>query len=192
MFLEGPSNQGKTSLLKEFRKYAGQALDPSHCVIVDFKGSPSKEYTLDTIRKKLKSILPNFGRPGSAPVDLRTDFQALAVPILLLFDGYEQASPEAQEFVIGQLLSDLEDCSAVRIVIAGQTVPDSASTFWGASTRTFRLGNIVDPADWMQYYTAAYGDPNAEEIKILTTATNGQPGILRPCLQTLAEKRAAK
>lgn len=195
MLLKAPGNQGKTTLLKEFRNYALQVLTGSQCVVVDFKDNPSKEFVLDTLRKKLGGMLPSFCKPGSAPLDLRTDLQSLTTPVLLLFDTYEKASAEAKELIVGQLLPDLEDCSAVRIVIAGQTVPDHNSTFWGTLARHFFLDNISDALAWCSFFERKFGSSKGvsqHDIEFLTMAADGNPGVIRPMLQTVADRLPTK
>lgn len=192
MFLEAASNRGKTTIIKECTKYARHLLGGSPCVTVDFKGDPTKEFALDTLRTKLGGVLPNFSKPGSPPLALRNDFRALTTPTLLLFDSYEKASSEARQLVCGQLLPDLEDCSSLRVVIAGQEVPDHKSYYWGGLIRKFVMGTITDPAQWSRYYERIYGDPAGVNIRLLTKIAEGEPGVVRTFLQSAAEDRSTR
>ena len=177
VFFEAPGNRGKTTLVAECMRYAHAVLGAASCVTVDFKAGAAKEQALETLR--LDAGLPHFSQPGSSPGTLRADLRSLTRPMVLLFDTYEKASPDARELVEGLLLGDLEKCPAVRIAIAGQTVPDHAKALWAKSVRHFALPPITDPQHWQQLAATHYPRLTAEHIMALTVAAAGNPGVIR-------------
>ena len=191
LFLEAPSNHGKTTLVAECMRYARQALGIGVCVTVDFKSNPTREAALDTFVLELDALLPTFAKPGSHPRELRADLRALITPLLLLFDTYEQASDEARDLVQNLLLGDLEMMPAVRIVIAGQKVPDHTKAIWAKSVRACALGPIRDPAHWVTYARRHHPRLEPEQIKTLTDATAGQPGLISMLIMGLSRSNAS-
>ena len=142
IFLEAPTNCGKTTLVNECRRYTSTALSPVAAIKVDFKATPSKEDTLDTLRLDLQSLFPQFSQSTISTGELRANLRILRQPIVLFFDSYEKASPATCEFLMTLVLGDLEKLPAVRVVIAGQRVPDHATAMWTNSVRHFLLGPI--------------------------------------------------
>ena len=189
VFFEAPSNHGKTILVSECITYAKLALKGNPCIIIDFKGNPSREDAIERIGLELKQLLPNYSNAGSHMRDLRSDLRVLTKPTLILFDTYEQASAEARDFVQSILLADIDKTPAIRIVIAGQMVPEHAKTLWAKSVRSFPLGPIRNPSHWTAFAQRKYSHVTPEQIKTLTDATGGQPGIIRMLIEGLGKNR---
>ena len=192
LLLEAPSNYGKTSLVAECMKYARIAIGNVVCVTVDFKSNPSKEYVIDTLRLELGLLLPNFGKANGTIFNFRSDLRTISVPLILLFDTYEKASIEAQQFVEGLLLADLKSLPAVRIVIAGQNIPDHTKFIWRTEAKSFRLGPITNPSHWCAYAERHFRDFKPETIEALTIVAVGIPGVLRPMLQLVFPQKNSK
>jgi hypothetical protein len=186
LLLEGESSHGKTTFLSECMKYFRRIMPEGTFTVVDFKGNPTREGALDTIRLELSPILPSFRKPQGTPYELRSDLRSLAKPAVIVFDSYEKASSEARQLVEGLLLGDLESLPAVNVVIAGQYVPDHQRALWAPVVRHFRLGPITEPKDWERFAARHFGVLTAPEIATLTSATAGNPGVLRQMLGTLA------
>ena len=73
-----------------------------------------------------------------------------ARPAFLVFDTYEAAG-EAQDWVEKQLLPSLIRATWLRVVIAGQRVPEFAGAIW-ASVACAPLQLVPPPpADWFEY-----------------------------------------
>jgi len=175
IIFEAPSNHGKTGLIAECRKYAHRILPSNACVTVDFKVNPSKEDAVDTLRLDLAGLLPTFCRSNGTIGDLRQDLRSLASPILFFFDTYEKSSSEARELV-NILLADLEKCPALRIVIAGQNVPDHSKTLWSSNVRYFALGPIKNTKYWSSYASRHYPKLTPDHIEAITSISGGVPG----------------
>jgi hypothetical protein len=184
VFFDGPPNHGKTCLIRECRTYVEAILPADACVIIDFKANASKEYALETLRLRLKSFLPKFAHPNSTVADFRSDLDNLSHPIVLFFDAYEKASPEARELVEGVLLNDLDRLPAIRMVVAGQQIPDHKTAVWASSVRHFRIGPIDEANDWC-VYAKRFGKVNLNDVQLLTRVTLGVAGTIRPLLDRL-------
>ena len=126
IFFQGPTNLGKTTLIRECEGYAEKLLSTGSCITIDFKTDTSKDFVLETIRLQSRTSLPSFSVSGKTVFDLRADLYKLDRPLLLLFDAYERGSDEARELV-KLILSDIRKLSGVRIVVAGQVVPLSVN-----------------------------------------------------------------
>jgi nucleoside phosphorylase len=184
VFLDGPPNHGKTCLVRECRTYVEGMLSADACVIIDFKANGSKEFALETLRLRLRSFLPKFAYPNSTVSDLRSDLDALSRPIVLFFDAYEKASPEARELVEGVLLNDLDRLAAIRMIVAGQQIPDHKTAVWASRVRHFTIGPIDDPTDW-SIYAQRFGAVKFDDVRLLTRVTLGVAGTIRPLLDRL-------
>jgi hypothetical protein len=185
LFLEAPSNYGKTLLLAECIKYAAQRMAIG-IVKIDFKGNATRDFVLDTLRLGLGDRLPSFSQPQSTPYDLRADLRNLSAPVLLAFDTYERASVDARELVEGLLLADIDQLGGVRLVIAGQTVPDYEHALWAASVHHVNLKPITDTKFWRAYAERHQINVRAEHVEALTLGSAGVPGVIRSMLHTLA------
>lgn len=73
-----------------------------------------------------------------------------ACPTLLIFDTYEMAG-DAQDWVEKQLLPCLIRATWLRVVIAGQKVPDSIGAVWAAVSHPTVELVTPPPADWFVY-----------------------------------------
>jgi hypothetical protein len=191
LFLEAPSNYGKTLLLAECIKYAAQRVSIG-VVKIDFKGNATRDFVLDTLRLELADRLPSFRQPHSTPYDLRADLRNVTAPVLLAFDTYERASGDARELVEGLLLADIDQLGGVRLVIAGQNVPDHEHALWAASVRHFNLKTITETKCWRVYAERHHINVKAEHVEALTLGSAGIPGVIRSMLQTLASALEVK
>lgn len=74
--------------------------------------------------------------------------------LLLIFDTYEKALTSVQRWVEGPFLTRLADTLQLRILIAGQKVPDSNTIEWGHCCRAQVLTGVHEPEHWMPILTA--------------------------------------
>ena len=192
MFVEAESNRGKTTFIRECARYCQTVFPTEAFVTVDFNANPSREWALETLRLDLISRWKLFAPVASTTLDLRTDLRTFVDPVILLFDTYEKASLNAQDLVVGLLLSDLEKLPAVRIIVAGQKIPEHSKALWANRARRFLLGPINDPQHWERIRNNHYPDLNSDHILAVTFAAGGDPGIIRAGLQAVAEKLRRK
>jgi hypothetical protein len=155
-------------------------------VKIDFKGNATRDFVLDTFRLELGDRLPNFRPSHSTAYDLRADLRSVTAPILLAFDTYERASADARELVEGLLLADIDQLPGVRVVIAGQNVPDHEHALWAASVRHLDLKAIIETKCWRAFAERHHINVKAEHVEALTLGSAGIPGVVRSMLQTLA------
>jgi hypothetical protein len=188
IFFVGPTNHGKTVLVRECRSYTEALLSNASCVAVDFKSDPTQGFALDTLRLHLKDRLPTFSRANSTISELRSDLSALTQPLVMFFDAYEKASAEARYLVEGIFLSDAIRLPHIRIVIAGQEVPDHKNSLWTTRVRQFSIAAIHDDLDWQKYAETHVGRVNPADLHGLVKATKGVPGIIRLYLDGLVEE----
>lgn len=185
LFLEAPSNYGKTLLLAECIRYAAQQLGTG-VVKIDFKGNATRDFVLDSLRLELGDLLPVFREPQSTAYDLRADLRNVASPVLLAFDTYERANSDARELVEGLLLADIDRLGGIRLIIAGQNVPDHEHALWAAAVRHLNLEAITETKCWQVYAERHHIKVKAEHVEALTLGSSGIPGVIRSMLQTLA------
>lgn len=100
-----------------------------------------------------------------------------ACPTLLIFDTYEMAG-DAQDWVEKQLLHSLIRSTWLRVVIAGQKVPDSIGAVWAAVAHpTIRLVT-PQPADWFHYATQHRPDLTLSDVETAVRLTRNKPTLL--------------
>jgi len=179
---------GKSILIDEFRSYAARALGGDSVVVLDFKGNPDRETALDILTLELGSRLPNFASSRGQLADLRRDLRALTNPTLLLFDTYEQASIEAKNLVENLILPELRSAAALRVVVAGQSVPEHRRAHWADLVRVFKFGPIQDVKHWLKYAGRRYPNVADHQVETLTSATGGAPGQVDTLLLGLVER----
>jgi hypothetical protein len=80
--------------------------------------------------------------------------QNLKHPVLLVMDTFEKAETAVKLWVTGPLLARIARLPSLRIVLAGQEVPDADSIEWGDYCHPVveALGKIIpvrDPESWL-------------------------------------------
>ncbi len=125
--LRGPSEVGKSHITQQMLANALRLKNPANlaCGRFDFKGTTD-------IDAAVKFFVQDLNIP-SIPAGLRLNerlgyiLDALkknSKPALLIFDTYEAASSEAQDWIEKQLLPSIVRNTWLRVVIVGQRVPD--------------------------------------------------------------------
>jgi hypothetical protein len=77
------------------------------------------------------------------------DLAQIARPVLILFDTFEHAPSEVQEWLGGPFLARAAHTTAVRVVIAGQKVPNSNAIDWGYCCAPHDLRGVRDARYWL-------------------------------------------
>ena len=126
-----------------------------------------------------------MGQLQGTAYDLRADLRKVGSPILLAFDTYERANGEARELVEGLLLADLDRLDGVRLVIAGQDVPDHAHALWAGSVRHFSLKPITEPKFWRLYAERHHLNVKAEHVEALTLEARALLASYAQCYKPL-------
>lgn len=77
------------------------------------------------------------------------DLRALDRPYLLAIDTYEDAIPDVQEWLAGPFLARAVTTPTLRVLIAGQTVPDTNNIEWGHCCAHHELFGVREAAHWL-------------------------------------------
>lgn len=81
------------------------------------------------------------------------DVEKLGEPLVIVFDVYEQAPSEVKNWLSGPFLSRTAECTAVRVAIAGQSVPD-AGIEWNRCHALHELYGVSDAREWLPVVAA--------------------------------------
>jgi hypothetical protein len=138
-------------LARAARRSAGVAMPDIACGRFDFKGTTDVDAEVSAFVQELGVPAP----PRSARLSERLGhllgaLKQRAHPTLLIFDTYEMAG-EAQDWVEKQLLPCLIRATWLRVVVAGQKLPDFTGAV-GAAVAGPILQLVSPPAkDWLDY-----------------------------------------
>lgn len=78
------------------------------------------------------------------------DLRAWRKRLVLLFDTYEQADPEVQDWLAGPFLARARQTANLVVVVAGREVP-VPTVEWEACCCHHCLGNVVEVSAWEEY-----------------------------------------
>jgi hypothetical protein len=146
----GASETGKSHVTRQMLANA-LAIPEVACGRFDFKGTTDMDREIRAFVQDLGVPVP----PSTQRLHERLDHVLSALrqrsqPTLLIFDTYEMAG-EAREWVEKALLQSLVRAVWLRVVIAGQQVPDSTAAVWAAVAHPI-LHLMRPPAeDWFDY-----------------------------------------
>jgi energy-coupling factor transporter ATP-binding protein EcfA2 len=76
------------------------------------------------------------------------DLQAFEHPLLVALDTYEQATTEVAEWIGGPFLARVAQVSQLRVLLAGQKVPDANNIEWGHCCAAHQLYGVPEAKDW--------------------------------------------
>jgi hypothetical protein len=77
------------------------------------------------------------------------DLAELSQLIVFLFDTYDHAPTEVQEWLSGPFLARVIHVPTVRVVVAGQVVPDRNNIEWGHCCVMHDLDGVREPHHWL-------------------------------------------
>ncbi len=121
------------------------------------------------------------------------DVQALSEPFLVLFDTYEAATAEIREWLSGPFLARVATVDAVRVVIAGQDVPDKLNIEWGACCYEHRLFGVPEARHWLPVIEAlGLYIPNDSPLNWLAGvchALGGKPAAIIKVIEGLPRRK---
>ncbi len=117
------------------------------------------------------------------------DVAALPEPLLMVFDTYEQATAEIREWLDGPFLARVATVDRVRVVIAGQSVPDRHNIEWGNCCLEHRLYGVPEAAHWLPVIEAlGLYIPNESPLNWLAGvchALQGKPAAIAKVIEGL-------
>jgi len=181
--IRGSSETGKSHITKQMLANA-MPLPGIACGRFDFKGTTDVAAEVSSFVQFLQVALPE------AKLDLRLNdrlgqvlaaLKVRASPALLIFDTYEAAG-EAQDWVDKQLLPNLLVCPWLRVVIAGQRVPDAKGAIWPSKARATLDLLPPEPQDWLDFGLLAKPDTTLDFVRQAHLYCNGRASVLAQLL----------
>jgi hypothetical protein len=151
LLLRGSTEAGKSHITRQMLANALRIRNLD-CGRFDFKGTTDMDAALRVLVQDLDVSLPAASprsneRLGSVLAALRKR----ALPALLIFDTYEAASSEAQEWVEKELLPALVRATWLRVVIAGQRTPERIGAIWEPEAAPVIVLEPPPAEDWYAY-----------------------------------------
>jgi hypothetical protein len=80
---------------------------------------------------------------------LFADLKTASQSILFIFDTYQDATTEVQDWIGGPFLARVESTPQVRVVIAGQSVPEENNIEWGDCCSVHHLKGVLEAEHWL-------------------------------------------
>jgi len=121
------------------------------------------------------------------------DVQALREPFLVVFDTYEQANADIQEWLSGPFLARAATAGPLRVVIAGQCVPDKHNIEWGHCCHEHRLYGVPEAKHWLPVIEASGRYiPNESPLNWLAGvchALGGRPAAIVQVIAGLPQRK---
>lgn len=183
LLLRGPGGIGKTTLVRYFTEIASH----NHWLSVgalDCKGGVGLEAKFAGFVTQLgmDSVLQrNARKPMEAQFDaLLTSLRKRNQPTLMSFDTFEQGG-ELASVVEERLLWEVPRASWLRVVIAGQLVPETSPP-WADFARVIALGTLPWEA-WYDFGKRHRADLTPEFAQQIHTLARGHPGLLGALLK---------
>ena len=102
-----------------------------------------------TIALQAEKVADREDRRVALTETLFADLKQFREPLLFVFDTYEHATTETQDWISGPFLARITGNKQVRILIAGQSVPQEHNIEWGHCCKTHHLFGVPDAKHWM-------------------------------------------
>lgn len=118
------------------------------------------------------------------------DVEVLCEPLVMVFDTYEQATSEVQNWLSGPFLSRIAECTTVRVAIAGQNVPD-AGIEWNTCHILHELFGVKEAREWLPVVAALGKKVPVEPAEIwlagICHALDGRPSEIMEIVKALPD-----
>ena len=148
--IRGSSETGKSHITRQMIANALRLAGVT-CGRFDYKGTTDVDAELRCFVQFLQVSMPPSGLRLNEGLGRVLDaLKQRAHPALLVFDTYE-ATGDAQDWVDKQLLPNLLTCPWLRVVIAGQKVPNAAGAIWALAAREPIQLQPPPPEDWLAF-----------------------------------------
>ena len=183
--IRGESETGKSLISCQMLANA-LSISGVACGRFDFKGTTDMDREVRAFIQELGVSPP----PPNLPVHERLDnilgaLRQKAQPTLLIFDTYEMAG-EAQDWVEKQLLPCLIRATWLRVVIAGQKVPDCVGAVWAAVAHPTLQMKSPHYKHWYDYSKQHRPELKLPEVAAACKLSENKAGLL---VQLLGPKR---
>lgn len=111
------------------------------------------------------------------------DLQAIKKSILIVFDTFNSAPPSVADWVGGGFLAEVADGENIKVVIAGQTVPQPTIE-WMHLAEIHCLDKIVDIEAWHSFVQAKGLPFERDAVKAFVRVLNGNPDAIMKVFQS--------
>jgi hypothetical protein len=164
LLVRGPSEAGKSHITRQMLGNALRVPDLA-CGRFDFKGTTDMDAEVRAFVQQLDVTQPDAGQRLNERLGHVLDvLKRRGHPALLVFDTYEAAG-EAQDWMEKQLLPTLIRATWLRVVIAGQRVPDRTNAIWESDAAPLITLKPPPPADWLEYARQHHSNLTLEEVE---------------------------
>lgn len=122
------------------------------------------------------------------------DVRSIKNVLLISIDTFEQATPETSKWVSGPFLFRAADTENLRVLIAGQKVPDhhEHASEWGYCCNAFQLVGIKEAKFWMPVIESlGYVVPNLNPLDFMAGichVLNGRPAEIMKVIEGFPKK----
>jgi hypothetical protein len=178
--LRGSSETGKSHITWQMLLNALQ-IPGLACGRFDFKGTTDVDAELRAFVRYLDVQLSAGRRLSEQLSNILDALKRRASPALLIFDTYEAAG-EAEEWVEKHLLLSVMREKWLRIVIAGQRLPESASALSAALARAPLQLVPPSPEEWLAFGKSFKDNITLEFVRQAHQYCNGRPSVLAQLL----------
>jgi hypothetical protein len=180
--LRGPSEVGKTHITQQMLANALHLKEPPNiaCGRFDFKGTTDMDAAIRIFIQELGGITlpPPSLRLNERLSHILDALKQNARPTLLIFDTYEAASSESEAWVEKQLLPSIVRNTWLRIVIAGQRVPEHHGAVWADDASPVIDLSPPPPLDWFEYGKKHLPDLTLQEVKTFCNRARNKASLL--------------
>ena len=121
------------------------------------------------------------------------DLQAINSKVVFVFDTFEKVGNNLNDWIISSFLPRIPYLKNVKVVIAGQNVPDSNNIDWGEYCKHIILQGISNPHEWVSIIEQKNKSINFTVDSInwlhgVCNALQGSPALILKIIDDLPEK----
>jgi hypothetical protein len=176
--VRGASETGKSHITRQMLANALQIPELA-CGRFDFKGGTDIDGEVRAFIQELDIQAP----PPSPQLNERLAAILTALierkrPTLLVFDTYEAAPQPQQDWVEKELLIRLVRAPWLRVVIAGQRVPEAGGAIWGSVTHAVLQLAPPRPAEWFDFGKQHRPGLKLEEVETACRLASNKASLL--------------
>jgi len=121
-----------------------------------------------------------------------SDLKAVPSPILVILDTYEDATTEVKEWIDGPFLARVARTPNLRVLLAGQKVPDSNNIEWGHCCQKRDLFGVHQASHWMPVIEAMNRQIEAPDplswMSGICHVLEGRPNAIMQIIEQLPER----
>ena len=177
----GVSETGKSHITRQMLANV-LAIPDIACGRFDFKGTTDMAREIRAFVQDLEVSAPPTGLRLHEGLDqIVAALRQRARPTLLIFDTYEMAG-ETREWVEKSLLQGLMRATWLRVVVAGQRVPEASGAVWATVAGPTVQLELPQPADWYDYGRLHRPELKLEQVETACDLARGKASLLAQLL----------